>query len=133
MTPKDAIKNYQCPGCVSGPYPKCYKTNENLACDAHCAGASTAGGRFFLGLPKGFCRLGSCDSTKIYIFKDIADGWGYSNFNVPVWKHLDKHGNTIVRGMCPRLNDPWIHIFLGDFINDIKCIEITSKDIASMD
>jgi len=135
MKSEDAVQEYQCSGCVNGSYPDCYKTGGNLACDSHCAGTMASGGigRFFLGLPKGFCRLGFCDKTKISIFEHIKDGWGYDKFNVPVWKYLDKHGNTIVRGMCPRINAPWIHIYLGDFLKDINCLEITQEDIESMD
>jgi len=131
----EAVQEYQCIGCVNGSYPDCYKTNDNLACNSHCAGTMASGGigRSFLGLPIGFCRLGVCDKTKIYLFENIKAGWGYNKFNVPVWKHLDKHGNTIVRGMCPRINDPWIHIYLGNFLKDIDCIEIMQEDIEDMD
>lgn len=132
MTAKKAVKEYQCVGCVGGD-PGCYKAGDNLACVNHCAGTMANGiGRFFLGLPKGFCRLGD-GKPKIYIFKTLKKGWGYNKFNVPVWKHLDEHGNTIVRGMCPRINDTWIHIFLGDYIKDIDCLEITQKDMDEMD
>jgi len=135
MTPEEAVQEYQCPGCVNGPYPDCYKTNENLACDAHCAGTMIAPGigLIFLGLPKGFNRLGVSGKSKIYLFESPEKGWEYNKFNVPVWRHLDKHGNTLVRGMCPRLNDPWIHIFLGNHMASISCYEITSQDIDEMD
>lgn len=135
MTPKEAVQEYQCPGCVNGPYPDCYITSKSLACHAHCAGTiiSNGVGHIFLGLPKGFCRLGPCKNTKIHIFESIGKEWEYDKFNIPIWKHLDKHRNTIVRGMCPRLNEPWIHIFLGNFLQAIECHEVTSKDIEEMD
>ncbi len=134
MTPEKAVQEYQCSGCVNGPYPDCYKTIENIACDSHCPGTMISGiGPIFLGLPKGFCRLGVHKESKIYIFKNVIGGWGYAKFSVPVWKHLDEHGNTLVRGMCPRLNEPWIHIYLGDYMKNIDCYEITSQDIDEMD
>ena len=134
MKPDKAIQEYQCVGCVNGPYPDCYKTNGSLACDKHCAGTTVGGiGRVFLGLPTGFNRLGISDETKVHIFLTLKDGWGYDKFNVPVWKHLDQYGNTLVRGMCPRLNAPWIHIFLNDFIKEIDCLEISHADINEMD
>ena len=27
-TPEEAVKEYQCSGCMSGPYPDCYKTEQ---------------------------------------------------------------------------------------------------------
>jgi len=90
-------------------------------------------GLVFLGLPKGFCRLGDFEKTRISMFKSRADGWGYGKFNIPVWKHVDKLGNTLVRGICPRTNYPWIHIFLNSHGEMINCLEITDKDIRGMD
>jgi len=57
----------------------------------------------------------------------------YDNFNVPCWKHLDKHGNTLVRGLKPRLNMPFLHIYLGDVRDQVECLEITKEDIDNMD
>lgn len=127
---ENMIKTYQCPGCVGGPPLSCYKKGEGVDCGEHVAGTNLSLiGRIFLGLPKGFCRLGPCEVTKISIFERVEDGWGYGMFNVPVWKHLDKNGNTLVRGLCPRINYPWIHIFMGDQMTKIDCMIITQKDI----
>lgn len=133
---KAMIEEYQCSGCVVGGNISCYKKGfEGIGCDKHVAGTRIypAIGRIFLGLPKGFCRLGLCEETKISIFEKVEDGWGYNMFNVPTWKHLDKKGNTLVRGLCPRTNYPWIHIFMGDQMEKIDCLEITQKDIDEMD
>lgn len=135
-TIKDAIERYQCPGCVGGSDTSCYEKGDSLGCKNHCAG--TMGfpvmGRFFLGLPTGFCRLGTCDSTKINIFRSLKESdWSYDKFNVFVWKYLDEYGNTITKGLSPRINFPWIHIFLENCIKDIDCIEITTKDLNKMD
>ena len=55
-------------------------------------------------MPKGFDRLGTCSETKIHIFRELADGWGYDLLSVPIWKFRDKHGSVLVRGFNPRIN-----------------------------
>ena len=71
------------------------------------------------------------------IFKDYqefnSDGGKYDKLNIPVWKHLDKHGNTLVRGLIPRRNEPFLHIFLENCISQIHCLEISNEDIKNMD
>ena len=138
MTPKEAIQIYQCPGCTNDPFPKCYKTEEaerQQGCSQHHAGTLLSDiGAIFLGLPTGFNRLGPCKNTKVYIFESFEKGWGeYNIFNVPVWQYLDEHGNTIVRGLSPRINNPWIHIYLGDMRSRISCIEISDEELENMD
>lgn len=132
----EAIQNYQCNGCVSGPYPKCYEESRSLgeiSCENHCPGTWLSGvGKIFLGLPKGFNRLGHCDKTKIFMFKKFKDGWGYEIFNIPVWKYKDEFGNVIVRGLSPRINLPFIHIFLEDCLDEIDCELITNEMINEM-
>lgn len=49
------------------------------------------------------------------------------------WKHLSKDGHTFVRGLMPRLNEPFLHIFLENCIDKIDCLEITQEDIDNMD
>ena len=90
-------------------------------------------------MPKGFNRVGACPEIKIFIFKSIKDDlfafdWGgYDKFNIPVWKYLDKHGNTIVRGLSPRNTYSFMHIFLKNELANINCLEITQKDIEGID
>ena len=130
----NAVEEYQCPGCVCGSDITCYEKSDNLACEKHCVGTLISGvGKIFLGMPKGFNRLGFMDKTKIYIFEKLTDGWGYDKFNIPVWKYLNEHNNTVVRGICPRTNYAWIHIFLENCIDKIECLEITKNDIDEMD
>jgi hypothetical protein len=132
---KNAIQVYQCDGCIQwGSITECFEKGPSEACVKHSAGFALEGiGFVFIGLPKGFKRLGPSNNTNIYIFRTRADGWEYHKFNVPIWKHLDDNGNTIVRGICPRLNKPWIHIYLTDCLDDIDCIEISKADIEMMD
>lgn len=129
------VERYQCPGCVCGSDISCYEKGDNEACSKHVAGTTIMPvvGRIFLGMPTGFNRLGPVDGMDIDIFKTVKDGWGYDKFNVPVWKRLDEHGNTLVRGICPRINKPFLQIFIGNHLNEIDCLEITDDDIEGMD
>jgi hypothetical protein len=62
------------------------------------------------------------------IFEKFEDGWGYNEFNYPAWKHLNENGHTIVRGLSPRINVPFIHIFLENCREKINCFEITETN-----
>lgn len=133
---KKAIEEYQCSGCISGHNIECFeKCDTGIGCGKHYAGTHIMPmvGKIFLGLPKGFNRLGKTDDMKPYIFNDLNGCGKYDKFNIPVWKHLDKNGNTIVRGLKPRLNTPFIHIILKDSLSEIDCLEITNKDLEEMD
>ena len=133
MDIKEAVKEYQCSGCVNGPFEKCYdkEVNDAGSCQQHCVGTMCIGiGQIFLGMPKGFNRLGEY-KTRIFIFNEPVES--SNKFNIPVWKHLDKFGNTIIRGFRPRLNEPFIHIYLGNFISEINCYEVTEEDLKNMD
>lgn len=131
---KDVVKEYQCSGCVIGHDISCYEKGATLECGKHITGTMASGiGAFFLGMPIGFCRKGTDTGLKIHIFKSPETGWKYDKFNVPVWKYLDKHGNTLVRGLSPRVNSPFLHVFIGNHIDKIDCIEISKTDIDGMD
>lgn len=136
MTAKEAVKTYQCPGCMKGPYISCYKQNtDGIGCASHIAGTLLPiKGKIFLGLPKGFCRLGFDTEMKPIIYeKYIHKEHAYDMYNIPVWKHVNKQGHTIVRGMMPRLNQSFIHIYLENCSNKIECLEITNDHINGMD
>lgn len=137
-----AVERYQCSGCISGSDTSCFKANETaggVGCGKHFSGTIISGvGKVFLGLPNGFNRLGHFENMKPIIFKSfkefIESDWGkYDNFNIPVWKYLDQHGNTLVRGLMPRRNEPFLHIFLENCVSQIHCIEISQDDIKNMD
>lgn len=135
---KKAVKEYQCPGCVNGPGPTCYQPKSGSeACGKHVAGTMMATdmgiGSIFLGMPKGFNRLGPSKGMKINIFRELKDGWGFDFLNVPVWKFKDEHGNVIVRGLAPRTSSPFLHIFLEDCMKEIDCLEITEKELEEID
>jgi len=131
---KNAIEEYQCPGCVVGGDISCYEKGDSLECDKHVSGTTMIPiGRIFLGMPKGFNRHGPVEGMSIDIFKTFSDGWGYTKLNIPVWKYLDNNGNTLVRGISPRINAPFIHVFLEDCIDKIDCTEITKIDLDGMD
>ena len=132
---KKAIEKYQCTGCAYGSDTSCYeKSAKSFECEKHVAGTTILGiGRIFLGMPKGFDRLEFNDKTTIYVFDKFENcDWDYSKFNIPIWKHLNEHNHTLVRGVCPRTNFSWIHIFLENCMDKINCLEITKNDIDKM-
>lgn len=89
-------------------------------------------GKIFIGMPKGFNRCGPAEPpTPIVILEDNIDF--FDKFNVPVWKYLDKHGNTLVRGLSPRVNMPFLHIYLKDIREKVNCYELTKDDVEGMD
>jgi hypothetical protein len=134
---KLAIEEYQCLGCVVGCDISCFKINttSGVGCGQHYAGTVAIGiGTFFLGIPKGFNRLGEYTKLKPNIYDTFESSeWSYDMLKIPVWKYLSKDGHTFVRGIMPRKNEPFIHIFLENCISKINCLEITPADVESMD
>lgn len=135
---KNAIEEYQCSGCVIGGDVSCFAVNQSggIGCGKHHAGTIVypGVGNIFLGMPKGFNRLGEYTKLKPNIYETFeASDWKYDMFNIPVWKYLSPDGHTFVRGMIPRRNDSFIHIFLEDCIDKINCLEVSQEDIDGMD
>jgi hypothetical protein len=135
-----AIQEYQCSGCGSGCGVmndiECFKTNvKGIGCGKHSAGTIGFGtGSFFLGMPKGFNRLGGFTRLKPIIFDTFeSSDWEYDKFNIPVWKYLSKDGHTFVKGFMPRRSEPFVHVFLENCIDKVNCLEITQNDIDNMD
>ena len=134
---KLAIEEYQCPGCVAGSDTSCFEpNNDGNGCGKHHAGTMIMPGvgSIFLGMPKGFNRLGFYTGMKPIIYETFESSeWKYDMWNIPVWKHLSKDGHTFVRGIMPRRNEPFLHIFLENCIDKIECTEISRDDIDNMD
>ena len=133
---KKAIETYQCAGCTNGYNIKCFQENEvGIGCSKHSAGTLLSNiGKIFLGLPKGFNRLGFDEALIPHIYRTFNDSlWAYDKYNVPTWKFLNSAGHTIVRGHIPRRNMTFIHIFLEDCMDKIECIEISKEEINEMD
>ena len=135
---KKAIEKYQCSGCVVGGDISCFVKNENggIGCGKHHAGTMIfpGVGNIFLGMPRGFNRLGEYTKMKPCIFDTFkSSDWKYDTWNIPVWKYLSKEGHTFVRGIMPRRNDPFVHVFLENCLDKINCLEITQEDVNGMD
>jgi hypothetical protein len=130
---KKAIEEYQCSGCMIGGDITCFKPTENgCGCGKHSAGTGIVSiGFIFLGMPKGFNRLGKFEDMILNIYETFDDH--YDKFNVPVWKYLSKDGHTFVRGLRPRKNEPFINIFLENCMDKINCLEITEEVREAMD
>jgi hypothetical protein len=135
----EAIEEYQCPGCVDGCKPVLREACElGVGCQKHSPGTrGSAIGLLFLGMPKGFNRLGPKDRMTLQIYESYEQKMqcygDYNIYNVPCWKHLDQHGNTLVRGLSPRINMPFLHVILGDCRDSINCREILKEDLEKMD
>jgi hypothetical protein len=138
----DAIREYNCPGCVHGPEaPACSRyAPDDKGCRAHHPGTMGLGiGAFALGLPKGFCRFGKQPTDRI----EIHESWTAmveaqpnlrTVFCVPVWKHLDRHGNTVIRWYSPRTNAGWSVVVLGDCRDMMpNALDITQEHLNNMD
>ena len=140
---KSAVETYQCPGCMGGTNTKCYsKSNYSLACGEHRAGTAVSQiGKIFLGMPKGFNRLGvgfgGDENMSIEMFDSFQTkedaGWEYDMFNIPFWKHVNADGHTLVRGFHPRINRPFLHVILEDCADKIDCYNIDLELIDQMD
>lgn len=137
-----AVNEYNCPGCMHGPKAEtCPSANVGVSGCANHAAATMMfpGGTIALGLPKGFNRFGPNKDRKIEIFESYdAMIAHYPNFktvfSVPVWKHLDEHGNTIVRYFSPRVNVGWSCVILGNCLAALPtALEITAEQIDQMD
>lgn len=109
-----------------------------------CANHSAAtflfpGGVIALGLPKGFQRFGRNEERNIEIFESFDSMVDLcpnvkTIFSVPIWKHLDANGNTIVRWFSPRTNAGWSNVILGDCRSKMPhATEITAEAIDQMD
>ena len=137
MTILEAIKQYQVFGAMGDFVPGESKLEHGWA--DHVSGTFLSGiGGVLLGMPKGFNRIGSSNGMQrsVWIYETWEEKethWRYGKFNVPCWKHLDEYGNTLVRGLSPRTNMPFLHVILGDHRDKIDCLEITAADIAEMD
>lgn len=133
-----AIETYQVPGCLSEFDKNNYTTQQGaVGWEEHRPATYISGGvgKIFLGMPTGFNRMGVAEEMPLNIFKDFEQ---YSNyyklpFNIPVWKHLDKYGNTLVRGLMPRRNLPFICVILENCIGKIECFEVTESLMKTMD
>lgn len=133
---KEAVEKYQCPGCIVGGDISCYESNDlgGIGCGKHMAGTIISHiGTILLGMPIGFCRLGSNTKLKPNIYQKFEDcSWYNGKYNLPVWKYLTKDGHTLVRGLSPRTNSTFIHIFLENCLDKINCLEISEEDIEYM-
>ena len=134
---KLAIEEYQCTGCICGRNISCFEPNTigGIGCGKHTAG--TIGsfiGSFFLGMPKGFDRLGAFKNVRPTIYDTFkSSDWIFDKWNIPVWKYLSKEGHTFVRGFMPRRSEPFIHVYLENCLDKIDCLEISQEDVDYMD
>lgn len=137
MTIIEATEIYQCPGCVLGCDTKCdsyIKETIGSGCHNHVPGTITISGTIFLGMPKGFNKVGPWNNLKISIFDTMIEAaFYYDNYNIPVWKYKNHHNHIFIKGVSPRINKPFLHIILNGDIKSINCLEITDEMLSNMD
>lgn len=140
----EAITEYQCPGCVAGPEPHTcpsFKLSMSTGCKGHAPGTMMLGvGTLFLGMPRGFDRVGPSGTEYVNLdvcasAEEVVDLLKQKHpFSLAVWKHLDKHGNTLLRCYSPRTNVGWPVVILGDCMDKFPdAIEITAEQVEGMD
>ena len=134
---KNNIEDYQCPGCMVGGDVSCFEKNNTggVGCGRHMAGTMIMGiGKLYLGMPKGFNHLGIYGKMIPNVYETFeSSDWNYNMWNIPVWKYKNEKGHTFVRGIMPRKNEPFIHVYLENCIDKIECFELSQADIDGMD
>jgi hypothetical protein len=123
------VKEFQCPGCTIGcdgekfeaqTYPS-EDGRPGIRCSNHSAGTFLSGvGQIFLGMPKGFSRVGprSDHLPEIWFFDEIPE---YDFLNIPVWG-MEKDGYLFIRVFLPRTVRNMIHV-----VKDGKFADLASK------
>lgn len=131
-TKEEQIETFQCPGCVCGSDTGCerfklYESSGWYRCQSHVPGTTISGiGSLYLGLPKGFCRVGMRSEAafrrqydhpdagnSIRIWEDEASAQGLWDWlNAPVWAMV-KDEVLFVRTYAPRINETSIDIVPG--------------------
>ena len=122
----DMVKDFQCPGCVAGSDTDCgsflLKESEfgGFRCEGHVAGTRISMiGSIYLGLPKGFSRVGK-DHSCCSIFLYEKEQFEYYNFcTLPVWA-MEKDGYLFVRCYMPRVNMAVVQVIKGATIEGLS-------------
>lgn len=123
------VEEFQCPGCVAGMDIGCGKfklwKEYGASCEGHVAGTRSnlsRGGRFNLGLPRGFNKLGDFNSinenSRVLIrlwVKGTKPEW--DKFNVAVWS-MEEDGYLFVRTFSPRINCSFVDVIQGGKLAD---------------
>jgi len=84
---KEAVQDYQCPGCMKSSFDICFTENSVIGqgCSSHSPGTFMAlAGAIFLGLPKGFNRIGPCEGMIPIIFSKYTKAEEFNMWNIPV-------------------------------------------------
>jgi len=132
----EMIDEFQCSGCIHGPNssscpefnlrqesPNFGGTGIYFNCKSHWPGTIAApGGKFCLGLPKGFNKTGYAyisdlqkDISYIRLFakpEDVVPKDHWNHLNVPVWAMVSD-GYLFVRVFSPRVNTTTVDVIKG--------------------
>lgn len=125
VTENEMVQEFQCSGCVSGPFEDCYQrvqedaSASSFRCGKHCLGTTILGrGRIALGLPKGFNKEGF-EYIRLHTSMP-TDLWNH--LNIPVWV-LERDGYLFVKTFAPRINKVWVDVIKGGKIDDMPALK----------
>lgn len=103
----ELVQEYQCSGCVYGPYPSCFAKGKFLECSNHKPGTivNSPINTIFLGMPKGFNK--AFLHNKVFYCKDSMD---LDFLNKAVCKQKMPDGRFAIFVVSPRVNDVRFYI-----------------------
>lgn len=141
----EVIGEMQCPGCTCGcaPANECesFKPDREFGfrCDAHSGGTPITGmGWIYLGLPKGFNRVGAfrakgdndrSNNIRLWIHPNAPF---FDNLSVPVWA-MEKDGYLYVRTYLPRINLTFVDVIKGGTMELVPGAENVAEFIDEID
>lgn len=125
---KQMIERFQCCGCVCGPDTKCsesdFENKYGFRCRAHVPGTtSVPGGRVYLGLPRGFNKVGEVrekNNIRLWLSGSKPE---WDKFNIPVWAMVSDNA-LFVRTFCPRVNISYVDVVAGGKLSDTTPFDV---------
>jgi hypothetical protein len=123
---KNMIKEFQCAGCVAGSNTECGSFKEHVGsssgfrCVNHCAGTMIGMvGLIYLGLPKGFCRVGK-DQKCCEVWLYEKNNFDFFNFcTLPIWA-MEEDGYLFIRCYMPRVNMATVQVIKDGKFDELE-------------
>lgn len=119
------VHTYQCLNCVNGDNISC-KMPSIIGVGCSRVMLSDVSPKFYK-LPIG----GYDNPPRMFLFSSFDNGkdisWGeYGKDKTPVYKYLDKYGNTLVKGIIKDSLTPFIDVYPENCLDKINCELITN-------
>ena len=132
---KNAIEEYQCPGCISGSNTKCASFKlDGAGCAEHFAGTLvTYIGKIALGMCKGFNRVSVPGNSPETIhhekYEDFFEDETDVTYNIPLQKWKNEKGQVEAIVYAPRINHFMRLVFEEDCMNKLNCPKQYIQDL----